>query len=333
MVATGRVFCQRQFRPAAKSGPLDTAYFGRVSYLPLSSNCMPGSLSGWLFAPARRLAWRWEIEKLRRACAMLPSDFERTKYLREYVGALIPIGRPDDRTRHIYAALNFASFNPADFYPLFRNYSLSAQCGITTFFYIKLLQALGFKAYQYSFGFTAVPYERFVHSVALVQIAFNGGKRLIVQDPYFNLTYRARDGAPCDFFEFLAAVRRRRYHDLVMDSPSVSTFLLVPDTSLYFPYLTEECRILMASALARDDGTFATRMPIARSYASLMQSPCGGGEDGFLKALREHGFDEPFVYAYTLRASDLVGDLDHAQVQRRIDAVLLPSRDAVNSPR
>lgn len=274
-------------------------------------------------APVRRFVWQREVARLYSESKALASDFDKVTFLREYCGALIPIGRPDDRTRSLYQSVDFAAFDPATFYPLFRSYSLSAQCGITSFFYIKLLRALGFKAYQYSFGFTDKPYDRFIHSVALVEIGFRGSaRRLIIQDPYFNLTYRTRDGEPADFFEFLAMLKRRQYERIVMDSPPLETFLLVPDMALYYPYLNEDCKKQMAEALTREDGSLATRMPITRNYASLMQSPCGGSENAFLEALRQHGFDEPFVYAYTLRASEIVGNCDHLDLQRKIDANL-----------
>jgi hypothetical protein len=270
----------------------------------------------------RRLLWRREVRRLRTRSRDLPSDFERTTFLREYVGTLIPIGRPDDRTRRLYATIDFVSFHPADFYLLFRNRSLSAQCGVTSFFYIKLLSALGFRAYQYSFGFTEHGYAQFVHSVALVEIARHEARRLIVQDPYFNLTYTTADGEPLDFFELLAALQKGQYDLIATHSPPLQAVLLIPDIISYDPYLSEECRQRMIEALTLEDGSMTKKMTIERSYASLMQSPCGGSEKQFLDALRVHGFDEPFVYAYTLRASDLVGELDAADLQRRIDAML-----------
>jgi hypothetical protein len=124
--------------------------------------------------PPRRL-WYEELARLKRHLDAMPSDLEKTTYLRQYVGGLIDIGRPDERTRLLY--------HPAEFYPGFRGHRLLAECGITTFFYIKLLQAFRFKAYQYSFGFTEQPYARFIHSVVLVTIDFRGTPRLIIQDP------------------------------------------------------------------------------------------------------------------------------------------------------
>jgi hypothetical protein len=270
--------------------------------------------------PPRRL-WYEELARLKRHLDAMPSDLEKTTYLRQYVGGLIDIGRPDERTRVLYQSVNFENFNPAEFYPGFRGHRLLAECGITTFFYIKLLQAFRFKAYQYSFGFTEQPYARFIHSVVLVNIDFRGTQRLIIQDPYLDLTYREPEGAPIDFFNFLTALNSKEFGRIVMDSSSVETSLQVPDPSLYYAFLSESCRASMAAALRREDGSLRTRIPIIRSYATLMQSPCGNFEAAFVDAMRKHELPEPFVYSYTLRASELVGSPDHREMQERIDAV------------
>jgi len=269
-------------------------------------------------AVAPRRAWSEELARLKKQLEGKPSDFEKTTLLREYVGGLIDIGQPD---ASLYHSVNFENFDAAEFYLRFRNHSLSAECGITTFFYIKLLQAFGFKAYQYSFGFTDQPYTRFIHSVVLVNIDYRGAPRLIIQDPYLDLTYRDAQGAPIDFFDFLEAMNSKEFGRVVMDASSVTTSFQVPEPSLYYPFLSESCRGSMTAALRREDGSLRTRITITRSYASLMQSPCGNFEDAFVDAMRKHGLQEPIQYSYTLRASELVGSPDHREMQERIDAV------------
>jgi hypothetical protein len=272
--------------------------------------------------PANSVLWAEEVARLAVHLESLPSDFEKTTFLRRYVGELLDIGSLDGQTQRRYRAVSFASFDPAEYYPLFRRNSLPANCGITSFFYIKLLHTFGFKAYQYSFGFTDEPYQRFIHSVALVEIGGKGTRRLIIQDPYLNLTYRSQGGEPMDFYEFLSAIKARRYDNVVMDAAALTTSLLVPDVELYYPHLSSDCQTGMAAAITRPDGSKRTELSITRSYATLMKSACADFEKGFTQALRDHGLDEPFVYAYTLRASDLVGSPDHHHVQREIDAVL-----------
>ena len=266
--------------------------------------------------------WEAELARLQAQLQAWPSDFDKTTFLREYTGALIDIGRPDRDTRRLFQSVDFDSFDPAEFYPEFRHDRIPAACGITSCFYIKLLQAFGFKAYQYSFGFTEAPYERFVHSVALVDIEFRGTKRLVIQDPYLNLTYRTRGGEPMDFFEFLSALKQHAYERIVMDASSLRTSLLVKDPAVYYPYRSHACRDLMAAAFRRADGTLRTQVPISRDYVTLMQSPCSSFEADFVEAMRRHGMSQPFIYAYTLRAADLVGAPDHAELQRRIDRIL-----------
>ncbi len=266
--------------------------------------------------------WAQELAQLQRRLALMPSDLEKTTFLREYVGGLIDVGRLDDGTKAFYRSVNFESYDPAQFYIRFRSHSLAAECGATTFFYMKLLEAFGFNAYQYSFGFTDQPYAHVVHSVVLVEIAFKGEPRLIVQDPYLDLTYRDSAGEPIDFFEFLAALRDHHFGRILMDASSVTTSLLVPDPAMYYPYLNDTCRQQLITALQRGDGPLKTRIPLERSYATLMQSPCGSFETVFVEAMRAHGMQEPFLYSYTRRVSDLVGSSNHAEVQARIDACL-----------
>ncbi len=269
--------------------------------------------------PPRRL-WYRELTRLKRQLNAAPSDFEKTTFLRQYVGGLIDLGLPDDRTRHLYQSVSFENFDTAELYPKFRGHSLSAECGITTFFYIKLLQAFGFKAYQYSFGFTEQPYARFIHSVVLVNIDFRGTQRLIIQDPYLDLTYRDPQGAPIDFFDFLAALKSKEFGRIVMDASSVETSLQVPNVSSYYSFLSESCRGRLTAALRREDGSLRRRIPVIRSYANLMQSPCDNFEAAFVDAMRKHEMPGRFEYSYMLRASDLVGSPDHGEIQERIDA-------------
>src|SRR6185295_6234967 len=185
-------------------------------------------------ATERLRDWQVELARLDAVVQTLPSDFEKTTYLRVYAGELIDIGLPDNSTNQFYQSVDFESFSLSEFYALFKDDKVPAACGITSYFYIKLLQAFGFKAYQYSFGFTQKPYQRFIHSVALVEIDFKGTKRLIVQDPYLNLTYRNQNQEPIDFFEFLSLIKQKQYEQISMDSGSLTTVLLVPDASSYY---------------------------------------------------------------------------------------------------
>jgi hypothetical protein len=284
--------------------------------------CLAQNSVGHRAITERPRLWKDELLRLESIVRALPSDFEKTTFLRKYSGEVLDIGRVDDQTNTLYKSKNFESFNLEEFYSLSANDKLPATCGITTFFYIKLLQAFGFKAYQYSFGFKDKPYEQFIHSVTLVQIDFKGSKRLLIQDPYLNLTYLNQQGEPIDFFEFLLNIRRHEYGLIVMDASSADTFLLVPDPSLYYPYLNNSCKELLSKALRKADGSLRTKLPIKRNYETLMKSPCGNFEDGFTDALHKHGYQQPFLYAYALRASDIIGDPDHETLQREIDGVL-----------
>lgn len=268
------------------------------------------------------LLWETERARLEAILRTLPSDYEKTTFLRTYSGELIDIGQLDDGTKRLHRSIDLASFDVSDFYHQFKSDSTAAECGITSFFYIKLLQTFGFKAYQYSFGFKEKPYERFIHSVTLVEINYEGARRLIVQDAYLNLTYCDSAGRPFDFYDLLATIKRREYERIAVDSPPLKTRLLVPDPRLYYGQLDDPCKEQLAQALRQDSGRPATKIPITRDFATLMQSPCGHFEADFVEALHRNGHMEPFIYAYTLRASEMVGDADHEAVQQRIDALL-----------
>ena len=54
-----------------------------------------------------------------------------------------------------------------------------------------------------------------------------------------------------DFFDFLAAINRREYERIAMDSSSVKTALMVPDPSIYSSALSDECKAQMAEAFKR----------------------------------------------------------------------------------
>jgi hypothetical protein len=270
--------------------------------------------------PAERL-WQEEFANLRLRLERLGSDFEKTTFLREYTGSLIAIGRPDDRAVRRFRCGGFGSLDLSKIYPALKSHELPAECGLTSLFYVKLLCSLGYQAYQYSFGFLEKPYERLVHSVGLVEIDFRGARRLIIQDPYWNLSYSDEKGDPIDFLAFLACLKRRQYHQVAAAMSSVTTGLVIDDASVY-PALNDACKAAIAGAFTNSDGSRKAEIPIVRNYATLMQSPYHPVETAFVDALRRHGFPEPFLFTYTFRAAAIAGGRGRGELQRRIDAIL-----------
>ena len=114
----------------------------------------------------------------------------------------------------------------------------------------------------------------------------------------------------------------RSYDRIVMDAGNADTHLLVPQPAQLYRYLEPSCRARLTEMLTRPDGTLRSEVPFTRSYRSMMQSPCDDFERQFVGALRRHGWDEPFLFAYTMRASPVVGSADSAAVQARIDAIV-----------
>lgn len=266
--------------------------------------------------------WRQEIDRLRSIMNTLPNDFEKTTFLRKYCGELMGIGVLSPDTAEMYKSLDFNSFNPADFFHLYKSDSLATDCGTSSFFYGKLLQEFGYNAYQYSFGFRTPPYQRFVHSFCIVEIEYECTKRLIVQDPYLNLTYNNKEMKPIDFYWFLSKLKQKKYDEIIMVSSSVATTLIVPDPTMYLPYLNDSCKYLLRSRLLRQDGSVRKNIPIKRNYETIMNSHCNSFEKGFLEAMQAHDITEPFIYAYVLKVADMVGSSNVRLVEEKIDSIL-----------
>lgn len=211
---------------------------------------------------------------------------------------------------------------PGLFYTLFKNDSIAADCGITSYFYIRLAQQFGYRCYQYSFGFTEKQYARFVHSFPVVVIDYKGGQRMIVQDPYLSLTFTGQRGEPLDFYLFLRLLKQKKYGEIKTDLSTVETRLLVPDTLQYWPFLSDSCKALLRERIMQRDGTVQKKIPFQRNYSNLMQSACDPFEQGFLQAMQAHGLYEPFLYAYTLRVNTMAGSADVEAVQNKVDSIL-----------
>jgi hypothetical protein len=284
-------------------------------------SCSPASQSEQ-HTEATKLMWQKELVRIESVLRRFPTDYEKTTYLRRYCAGLIDVGRPTAEALDYYRQTTFDNFQAYQFYYVFKQDSLPAACGITGQFYLKLAQHFGYKAYLYSFGFTDDAYARYIHSFPLVEIQYKGKKRLIVQDPYLNLTYSDKTGEPLDFYLFLKRVKRHDYQGIKLDTSVVRTALLVADTTLYWPYLNDSCRALMRQLILKPNGKIVRKIPFNRSYNTLMRSPCDPFETGFIQALSAHGYDQPFLYAYSLRVNTMVGSADVQKVQSSIDSLL-----------
>jgi len=266
--------------------------------------------------------WKKEIARLDSILNTLSTDFEKTSMLREYCGELLDIGLIDQSANSYYNSLTLEDLDLEQFYHHFSNDGTAAQCGLTSLFYIKLVEKFGYNAHQYSFGFIEPPYSRFIHSFPLVEILDGEKKKLIVQDPYLGLSFRDSTGSPLDFFDFLSLLMNKEYGGFEFDTSTVSTYLLVPDTSLYWPYLNDSCKAEMLKNIKNENHGIKDKIPILRNYSTLLQAPCNHFENGFLEAMRANGYDEPFVFAYTLRVNTMIGSHQTKLIQDRIDYYL-----------
>lgn len=273
-----------------------------------------------------QLNWSAEVVSLKDSLQQYHSDFEKTTFLRKYCASLMAVGIPDARVRSIYQDITFESFQLDRFYKLFRNEDIPSECGVTSYFYIKLAQSLGYKAYQYSFGFADSPYTAFIHSFPIVAIQYNGKKRMIVQDPYLDMTFVDSTKAPIDFYLFLSLIKAKEYNQIFYDTVTSLTSLIITDTLLYLSPLNDSCRSVLRSRIYGDKGRVKNRIPFIRSYNNLMRSPCENFESGFVHALFNHHIHEPFIYAYSLRVNEMAGSADVKRIQSHIDSLL---RDTV----
>jgi|SRR5215217_78104 len=88
-----------------------------------------------------KLQWEHEAARLASILKTLPSDFDRTIFLRVYTGQLISIGLLDDQTKQFYQSMDFDSFSLSAFYARLKKDNLPGRVWVTTYFYIMLLQA------------------------------------------------------------------------------------------------------------------------------------------------------------------------------------------------
>ncbi|MGZ5247688.1 MAG: hypothetical protein ACXWV5_11605 [Flavitalea sp.] len=267
---------------------------------------------------------QWEIEwaRLDSTIQSLGDDFQKTNFLRSYCSELTDLGIIDPESLKWYRSVSYDSFQISEFYPYWKSDSLATDCGMTSYLFVKLAESFGFKAYQYSFGFTDEPYAKFIHSFPLVEIEYSGTRKLIVQDPYLNITFTTDRGEPLDFYKMLSSIKSKKYDSVIMRQHSSLTNLIINDTLTYWSRLDDSCRSLLRNRIQIGEKEFKKTIPIQRNYQTLMQSTCAHFENGFLNAMRQNGYSEPFLYAYTLRVNEMVGSSDRKIIQSKIDSVL-----------
>ena len=269
-----------------------------------------------------KIQWSKEWNKLKDSLQQFDSDFEKTTYLRKFCARLFDVGILDAKTQAFYRNISFDSMKLDLIYSLSQADSIPADCGITSYFYIKLAESFGYKSYQYSFGFTDSPYEYYIHSFPIIIIQYNGRERMIIQDPYLDLTFKDSKGDPIDFYDFLRLLKNKKYTQIYNDEDSSSTNLIITDTLRYLSHLSDSCRLLLRKLLFSANGQIAKKIPFIRSYNKLMRSPCNNFELGFEQALIAHHFYEPFLFAYTLRVNSMTGSSDAKLIQSGIDSLL-----------
>ena len=90
-------------------------------------------------------------------------------------------------------------------YEVFNKSKQAFDCGVYTVFLVKIYQLFGLESYIYDMGKEQQDY----HSVVLVWINEGAKRKLIVEDPSYNLTYVDTKNKPMDFFELLRHIKEK----------------------------------------------------------------------------------------------------------------------------
>jgi hypothetical protein len=80
-------------------------------------------------------------------------------------------------------------------------------CGGAAHALAELYRLFGYRAHTVDYGRP----EAITHVVTVVDIAFGGDQKLVVQDPIFNVTYASENRSPLSYFELLGFLLRRQH--------------------------------------------------------------------------------------------------------------------------
>lgn len=139
------------------------------------------------------------------------TDFERLNQIRKWVTEQTLWGnRPVDTTLR----LSINNSTALQIYTFLRSTNKALDCGTYSIFLLKIYQLFGYDGYIYDMGND----DQFRHVVVLVWINDNGTRKLIVEDPSYNLTYLDSKNSPLDFFELLRLIKENKTNEIVVKS-------------------------------------------------------------------------------------------------------------------
>lgn len=152
------------------------------------------------------------------------SDFERVNRIRKWVYELSTWGiKPVS-----YEQRNLINWSTSlKMYDVFKKSKQAYDCGVYTVFLVKIYQLFGLESYVYDMGKEQQDY----HSIVLVWINEWGKRKLIIEDPSYNLTYVDTKNEPMDFFELLRHIKEKNEKKVVIrqDASKGHKALCFPD--------------------------------------------------------------------------------------------------------
>jgi hypothetical protein len=124
------------------------------------------------------------------------SDFEKVNKIREWVNEQTIWGTLPDN--EINTMINKKT--SLEMYKYYLSHTEKAyDCGSYSVFLHKIYQLFGYESYIYDMGKD----NQFRHTVVLVWIKDEGKKKLIIEDPSYNITYIDIKTNPLDYFQFI----------------------------------------------------------------------------------------------------------------------------------
>lgn len=137
------------------------------------------------------------------------SDFEKLNMIREWVNEqTVWSKKPVDN--NLRFSVNEKT--SLEMYTLFKSKEVALDCATYTVFLHEIYQLFGYEGYIYDMGNE----HQFRHSVVLVWMNDNGKRKLIVEDPSYNLTYVNKNNAPIDFIELLKLIKGKKTSEITI---------------------------------------------------------------------------------------------------------------------
>jgi hypothetical protein len=126
-------------------------------------------------------------------------------------------GGPDISTIYMPAVWHDRLYQHLD---VFANKYAGVWCSGYSGVYEEVLDMFGYEAYGLSVG----DYPTYTHEAELVKVNISGHEKFIIQDPYFECTYRWNNGTPISWLEMCTEMSDGRYYTFFREDTSVDDY-------------------------------------------------------------------------------------------------------------